>query len=154
MLLKLSSFALVLRPLPPALPTFASLMLCYTPFHDVVVHLGHLLCHHLSDSNDIPSKVRDLIRKANLMLYTSSAADPVVKSICCSLTVCHCMVLLSCSAIHLIEVSFNNILRRIWHLPRNSTPEFYTLLPACPVCLMLSFLGQHPFCHLSSCVLL
>ena len=31
-----------------------------------------------------------------------------------------------------------------------ATPEFYTLLPTCPVCLMLSFLGQHPFCHLPS----
>ena len=35
-----------------------------------------------------------------------------------------------------------------------ATPEFYTLLLACPVCLMFSFLGQHPFCHLPSPALL
>ena len=37
-----------------------------------------------------------------------------------------------------------------------SKPEFYTLLLTCPaaVCLMLSFLGQHPFCHLPSPALL
>jgi len=65
----------------------------------------------------------DLIRKANLMLYTFSAADPVVKS---RLLQSYCLSLygsalwkLSCPAIHSIEVSFNNILRRIWHLPCN-----------------------------------
>jgi len=50
------------------------------PFRDVAVHLDHLLCHDLSDSNDILCNAWDLIRKANLMLYTFSAADPVVKS--------------------------------------------------------------------------
>ena len=35
-----------------------------------------------------------------------------------------------------------------------ATPEFYTLLLACPVSLMLSFFGQHPFCHLPSPALL
>ena len=35
-----------------------------------------------------------------------------------------------------------------------ATPEFYTLLPSCPACLMLPFLGQHSFCYLPSPVLL
>lgn len=57
------------------------------------------------------------------MLYTFSAADPVVKSrllqsYCLSLYGCSLWDL-SCASIHSIEVSFNNILRRIWHLPRN-----------------------------------
>ena len=119
------------------------------------MHLGHLSCRDLSDSDDILSKARDLIRKANLMLYTFSAADPVVKS---RLLQSYCVLLygsalwkLSCPAIHSIEVSFNNILR---HIHAIATPEFYTLLLACPVCLMLSFLGQHPFCHLPSPALL
>ena len=57
------------------------------------------------------------------MTYTFSVADPVVKS---CLLQSYCLSLygsalwkLSCPAIHSIEVSFNNILRRIWHLPCN-----------------------------------
>ena len=64
---KRSSFALVPSPLPPALPTFASLML-----HFLFVMLPCILV--------ISYVMIYLIRKANLMLYTFSAADPVVKS--------------------------------------------------------------------------
>ena len=70
--------------LGPQPSTSCSANICFfdaaLPFCDVVVHLGHLLCHDLSDSDDILSKARDLIRKANLMIYTFSAADSVVKS--------------------------------------------------------------------------
>ena len=128
------------------------------PFCDVVVHLGHLLCHDLSDSDDILSKAWDLIRKANLMLYTFSAADPVVKS---RLLQSYCLSLygsalwkLLCPAIHSIEVSLTTYSDASGIFHAIATPEFYTLLLACPVCLMLSFLGQHPFCHLPSPALL
>ena len=63
------------------------------------------------------------VRKANLMLHTFSSADPLVKSCllkfyCLSLYGCS-LWNLSCHSLCSIEVSFNNILRRIWKLPRN-----------------------------------
>ena len=90
------------------------------PFCDVF-HLGLHLRYDLSDDADILSKARDLVRKANLMLCTFSAVDPVVKtrllqSYCLALYDCS-LWKLSCSSIRSIEVSFNNILSRVWHLP-------------------------------------
>ena len=73
----------------------------------------------------------DLIRKANLMIYTFSAADPVLP-------------FTQSSSLLTTYSNASGIFHAI------ATPEFYTLLLACPVCLMLSFLGQHPFCHLPS----
>ena len=94
---KLSSFALVPSPLCPTVPTFTS-----------------------SDSDNILSKAWDLIRKANLMLHTFSAADPVFKLQSYSLSLYgSALWKLSCPDIHSIKVSFNNILRRIWHFPHN-----------------------------------
>ena len=66
---------------------------------------------------------RDLVRKANLMMHTFSAADPLVKSrllqlYCLSLYGCS-LWNLSCHSLYSVEISFNNILRRIWRLPRN-----------------------------------
>ncbi len=94
-------------------------------FVNTVVHLGHLLEYNLSDSADILAKTRDFTRKANLMLYTFSAADPFVKtrllqSFCLSLHGCPHWSL-SCTALSSLEVdlAFNNVLRRIWGLPRN-----------------------------------
>lgn len=60
---------------------------------------------------------------ANLMLYTFSAADPSVKSrllqtYCLSLYGCS-LWNLSCQSLNSVKISFNNILRRIWRLPRN-----------------------------------
>ena len=139
--LKRSSSALVPSPLPPALPTFASLMLHFL----FVLHLGHLLCHDLSDSDDILSKARDLIRKANLMLYTFSDADPVVKS--CLLQSYRLSLYgsalwkLSCPA-----TQSRSLLRTysdasgIFHAI--ATPEFYTLLLACPVSLTYVIISQ------------
>ena len=94
------------------------------PFANVVSHLGHYLSYDLSDNFDISMKTRDLVKKANLLLYTFSAADPVVKthlfqSYCLSLYGCT-LWNLSCPGIRSLEVAFNNILRRIWHLPYNS----------------------------------
>ena len=93
------------------------------------------------------------------MLYTFSAADPVVKF---HLLQSYCLSLygsalwkLSCLAIHSIEVSFSTTCSDTSGICHAIVmPGFYTLLLTCPVCLMLSFLGQHPFCHLPSPVLL
>ena len=92
-------------------------------FADTVVHLGHVLSFDNSDTADILCKARDLVRKANLMMHTFSAADPLVKSrllqlYCLSLYGCS-LWNLSCHSLYSVEISFNNILRRIWRLPRN-----------------------------------
>ena len=65
----------------------------------------------------------DLIRK---MIYTFSAADPV----------------LPFTQSRSLLTTYSNA-SGIFHAI--ATPEFYTLLLACPVCLMLSFLGQHHY---------
>ena len=63
-------------------------------FVDTVVHLGHILSFDNSDTADILCKARDLVRKANLMMHTFSAADPPVKS--CLLQF-YCLSLYGCS---------------------------------------------------------
>ena len=92
-------------------------------YYDTVVHLGHILSFDNLDTADILFKARDLVRKANLMLHTFSAEDPLVKSClfkfyCLSLYGCS-LWNLSCHSLCSIEVSFNNIYRRIWNLPHN-----------------------------------
>ena len=59
-------------------------------FVDIV---GHILSFNNSDMADILCKTRDLVRKANLMLHTFSAADPSVKS---SLLKLYCLSLYDC----------------------------------------------------------
>ena len=147
MLPKLSSSVLApsLR-IPAAIICFSNVLL---PFCDVVVHLGLHLHYDLSDDADILSKARDLDRKANLMLCTFSAADPVVKtrllqSYCLALYGCS-LWKLSCSSIRSIEVSFNNILRVSGNFHEIVTLVFSTSLPACPVYLIL--VHRH-FCYL------
>ena len=93
-------------------------------FINVVVHLGHHLSYDLSVTVDISMKTRDFVKKANLLLYTFSAADPVVKTHLFQsyrLSLCGCYLWnLSCPGIRSFEVAYNNILRSIWHLPYNS----------------------------------
>jgi len=78
--------------------------------------------------------------------------------VCSSPTVCHYMVMLF-GSFHVLSFSQSRSLLTTYSNASSifqaiATPEFYTLLPTCPVCLMLSFRGQHPFCHLPSLVLL
>ena len=63
-------------------------------FADTVVHLGHILSFDNSDTADILCKARDLVRKANLMMHTFSAAGPLVKS---RLLQLYCLSLYGCS---------------------------------------------------------
>ena len=96
-----------------------------------------------------------LNRKANLMIYTFSAADPAVKS---HLLQSYCLSLYG-SALWKLPFTQSRSLLTTYSDASGifnaiATPEFYTLLLACPVCLMLSFLGQHPFCQLPSPALL
>ena len=85
-------------------------------------HLGHILCYNLSDNLDIVRAKKDLTRKANCMLYSFSSSSPLVKtkllsSFCLSL---YGSALWSSSSTELrsLETTYNNILRRIWSLPR------------------------------------
>ena len=92
-------------------------------FVDTVVHLGHILSFDDADTADVLCKARDLVRKANLIMHTFSAADPSVKSCllqfyCLSLYGCS-LWNLSCHSLCSIEIPFNNILRCIWRLPCN-----------------------------------
>ena len=73
----------------PAMISFSGVSL---PFVDTVVHLGHILSFDNSDTADILFKACD--RKANLMLHTFSAADPLVKSCLFKL---YCLSLYACS---------------------------------------------------------
>ena len=94
------------------------------PFVDSVTHLGHVLNYNLSDTPDITCKLRDMVRKANYVLATFPFVGPHIltklfQSYCLSLYG-SCLWSLSCPALLGIEVAFNNILRKLWHLPRRT----------------------------------
>ncbi len=93
-------------------------------FVDSATHLGHLFQYDLGDNGDIAVKSRNMVRMANCILSTFSGCDPRTLS---KLFQSHCLSLygaalwsLSSSALLSLEVSFNNILRKIWKLPRSS----------------------------------
>ena len=100
-------------------------------YKDAVSHLGHILSHDLSDSADIIRATRDMVRKANCLLTTFSCADSLVtthlfRSFCLSLYGAS-LWRSSSKALKSLEVSFNKILRRIWHLP----PDSHTSIVHC-----------------------
>ena len=85
-------------------------------------HLGHILSSNLSDTDDIVRVKKDLVRKANCMLHSFSPCNPFVKtklfeSFCLSLYG-SALWFSSSPELRSLEVTFNNILRRIWSLPR------------------------------------
>ena len=88
------------------------------PFLDTVTHLGHFLHYNLSD------KMRSMIRKANCLFASfPRVGSPVLSRLFQS----YCLSLygssiwsLSSSSLHNLEIAFNKILRRIWHLPNCS----------------------------------
>ena len=93
-------------------------------FVDTVTHLGHILRFDLDDGDDIIRCTREMVRKANYMLRSFSCADVLVEtklyqSFCLSLYGCS-LWNLSCKSFSIIEVAFNNIIRKIWALPRDS----------------------------------
>jgi len=108
-------------PNPSASPTFLfagqTLQLL-----DRACHLGHILRSDLSDTDDILRVQTDMCRRANCLLSTFYAANPVVKttlfrSFCLSLYG-SALWRLSSSSLRSLEVTFNNLLRKIWKLPR------------------------------------
>ena len=100
--------------------TFLGQLLC---LRNSVNHLGHILTHNLSDSEDISSITKDMCRKPVCYIFLP-AVTPIVKtclfsSFCLSL---YGAALWKSSDPQLktFEVTFNNFLRKIWSLPRHS----------------------------------
>ena len=94
------------------------------PVVDSVVHLGNTLQFNLSDKLDIHSKSMSFICKANTVLFHFKCTDPRTKmklfqSYCFSLYG-SCLWRLDCEELNSLSASFNNIIRRIWNLPRIS----------------------------------
>ena len=94
------------------------------PVVDSVVHLGNTLQFNLLDKLDIHLKSMSFIRKANTVLFRFKCTDPLTKmklfqSYCFSLYG-SCLWRLDCEELNSLSASFNNIIRRIWNLPRIS----------------------------------
>ena len=94
------------------------------PLSNSISHLGHILTYNLSDDDDICAISKDMCCKANCLLHTFSCCDPFVKT---RLFSSFCLSLYGASLwrssspqLRALEVSFNNILRKIWSLPRHS----------------------------------
>lgn len=106
----------------PSSSCAARLHLCghELPFLDTVTHLGHILQYNLSDTPDINLKLKDMVKKANYLFASFPRVGP---SIMTRLFQSYCLSLhgsslwsLSSPALRNIEVAFNKILRKIWHL--------------------------------------
>ena len=94
------------------------------PLLDSVLHLGNTLHFNLSDKHDIQKKTMAFLRQANFVLFRFQFCDPLVKM---KLFQAYCLALYGCSLwqldcpeLHGLGVSFNNVIRKIWGLPRNS----------------------------------
>ena len=93
------------------------------PSVDSVLHLGNTLQYDLSDKLDVQRKSMAFIRQANSILHCFRAADPPTKmrlfhAYCLSLYGCS-LWRLDCPALRSLGVTFNQVIRRIWYLPRN-----------------------------------
>ena len=93
-------------------------------FFASVSHLGNILSSNLSDSEDITQKCRDMLVKTNTL---SSSFPHLNPSLLTSLFQTYCLSLhgaapwnVANSSLHMLEVSFNKVLQRIWGLPRAS----------------------------------
>ena len=91
-------------------------------FTDKVKHLGHFYRYNLDDSEDIKRVSDDMCRKVTFLIHSFRSCDPVVKTFLFS---SHCLSLygvlswkLSCPKLTSLKVTFNNILWKIWRLPR------------------------------------
>ena len=91
---------------------------------NAINHLGHILTYNLSDDEDIIAISNDMCRKANHLLHIFSCCDPSVKkqlySTFCLSLYSAALWRVSCTQLRALEISFNNILRKIWSLPRQS----------------------------------
>ena len=88
-----------------------------------VVHLENTLQFDLSDKLDIQSKSMTFIRQANSVLFQFYGCDPKTKM---KLFKAYCLSLYTCAlwrpnahVLHALNVSFNNVIRRIWKFSYN-----------------------------------
>ena len=136
----------------PPVNFFTRFSFCGTlvPFLNSVVHLGHILQYDMDDCDDILQASSDLVCRSNRMLQTFTGVYPFVKT---KLLNAFCLSLygsslwkLSCKSISIIEVSLNKVLRKVWHLPRNShTAIVHCTARLYSIFLMLSILGQESY---------
>ena len=89
-----------------------------------MLHLGNRLKYDLSDTEDILLKTRYLIGAANNLFTTLGYVGPSLLS---HLFQSHCLALYGCElwklsskSLRVLEVAFNNCLRRIWSLSANT----------------------------------
>ena len=104
-------------------PAHFSLCSQCLPLVESVVHLRNTLQYNLSDKLDIQLKSMAFIRQANSELLQFNGCDSVTKM---KLFKAYCLSLYGCALWRLnahdlqaLNVSFNNVIRRIWKLPYN-----------------------------------
>ena len=117
------------------------------PFIDTVSHLSHLLHYDLNDTEDVISKLHDVIRKANCLLATFPRVGPFIltrlfQSYCLSLYGSGLWTL-SCPTLQNIDVAFNKILCRIWSPPACRLPTLNHFPRLFPLLLIILWLRQH-----------
>ena len=66
------------------------------PFLDTVSHLGHLLHYDLNDTEDVNSKLRDMVRKANCLLATFPRVGPFCYELSYTCTLVRHFLFVSC----------------------------------------------------------
>ena len=146
-------------------------------FADSVLHLGNRLKYDLSDTEDILLKTRYLIGAANNLFTTLGYVGPSLLS---HLFQSHCLALYGCElwklsskSLRVLEVAFNNCLRRIWSLSANThtsilhycanmlsiynlvfsrSAKFITELLTVRICLFVLFFVIHLFWFIPSLV--
>ena len=104
-------------------PAHCSLCSQCLPLVESVVHLRNTLQYNLSDKLDIQLKSMAFIRQANSELLQFNGCDSATKM---KLFKAYCLSLYGCALWRLnahdlqaLNVSFNNVIRRIWKLPYN-----------------------------------
>ena len=125
----------------------------FQPSHScsAIIRFSDVLLPFCDIDADILSKAWDLVRKAYLMLYTFSAADPVVKS---CLLQSYCLSLYSCSHWNLHVLPFIQLKSPLTSsgvsgtFHETVTPVFSTSLPASVVYSISFYLVHRHFCHL------
>ena len=87
-----------------------------------VTHLGHILSSDLSDNLDVIAAKQSMCCKAYHMLTIFRSCDPKTKT---KLTQNFCLSLYGASLwtaslpeIRSLETAYNNLIRKIWNLPR------------------------------------
>lgn len=105
-------------------------------FSTAVTHLGHTLSVNLSDSIDVSRARIDFCRKANFVLHTFNNCDVYTKT---TLLLSHCLSfygcplwIINCKELDALQVCINNVIRRVWMLPRRCHTSILYLVSVFP----------------------